>query len=603
MSENSSFDKLARRGARAVQQRYEIERRKRLRKDGLSQYVRLEDELPEWAADPFNEVRAREPKTDHVTFAFVGGGFSGLVTCARLREAGINDIRIIDRGGDFGGTWYWNQYPGAQCDTASMVYMPLLEETGYCPSEKYAHGPEILAHCQRIGKHYGLYSGALFHTEVIQIEWDESCSVWRIRTNRQDNFTAKYVGLGIGELHIPKLPGIEGFSRFKGRSFHSSRWDYGYTGGDPMGSPMTRLAGKRVGVIGTGATAVQCVPELARSAGELFVFQRTPSSVFPRRNEAIDPAWFKSVATPGWQQRWMSNFAANRSDLCIDEDLVKDGWTSISRRICEKVRMGTGEATPREDLDWAQAEVDIEYMQAVRRHIDSIVQDRDTADRLKPWYGLFCKRPCFHDEYLEAFNAPNTHLVDTDGRGVDEIVEDGVVAGGRRLKLDCIIYASGFEAWTPYVKRLGFDPVGRPGLRLSEHWSQGVKTLHGVHVRGFPNLFVVDPTQGASLFSNITHNIVVSAETISRVVRYSQTHSYREVEVSAQAESDWVRKILQGGRVLGSSECTPGRYNYEGEDLGQAGRLNAGYPAGAYAYFRHMAVWCASGRFEGLEFR
>ena len=317
----------------ALRQKYREEREKRLRPDGMEQYRRLEG-----LADPYMPVVPREPKTDHVQFGFIGGGFAGLVTGARLHQAGINDVRIIDSGGDFGGTWYWNRYPGAQCDTASYVYMPLLEETGHMPTEKYAHGPEILEHCRRIGRQYGLYENALFHTKVTGLEWDESRDVWTISTDRGDRFTARYVGIGIGPLHVPKLPRIPGLDSFQGHSFHTSRWDYEYTGGDSAGTPMTRLAGKRVGVIGTGATAVQCVPPLARTCGELFVFQRTPSSVDVRDNRPTDADWFATIATAGWQQRWLDNFTATQTAMVMpDEDLVMDGWTDLARRMREKI--------------------------------------------------------------------------------------------------------------------------------------------------------------------------------------------------------------------------------------------------------------------------
>src|SRR5579875_2296338 len=239
----------------ALRRKYLEERDKRLRPDGNDQYQRLTGRFAHYAEDPYTPVTPREPKTDHVTFAFVGGGFAGLVTGARLKEAGVDDVRIVEKAGDFGGTWYWNRYPGAQCDTASFVYMPLLEETGHMPSEKYAHAPEILEHCQRIGKHYGLYEHALFHTEVHSLEWQESESRWLIRTHRGDSFTAQFVGMGTGPLHVAKLPGIPGIDLFEGHSFHTSRWDYAYTGGDPDGAPMEKLADKRVAIIGTGATA------------------------------------------------------------------------------------------------------------------------------------------------------------------------------------------------------------------------------------------------------------------------------------------------------------------------------------------------------------
>jgi cyclohexanone monooxygenase len=295
---------------KAVLQRYAAERDKRLRPDGNGQYVRLTGEYARYLTDPYTPLAERPPLTDHRTVICVGGGFAGLAAGARLREAGVDGVRIIDKGGDFGGTWYWNRYPGAQCDTASYVYLPLLEETGYMPTEKYAHGPEILEHCRRIGRHFGLYEDALFHTEVTDMSWDDSSSQWVVSTDRGDRLTADFVVMGIGPLHVPKLPGIPGLGTFRGHSFHTSRWDYGYTGGDSLGAPMSRLADKRVGIIGTGATAVQCVPHLARSCGSLQVFQRTPSSVDVRDNRPTDPEWFASIATPGWQRRWLENFTA-----------------------------------------------------------------------------------------------------------------------------------------------------------------------------------------------------------------------------------------------------------------------------------------------------
>ena len=471
----------------------------------------------------------------------MGGGFAGLVAGARLREAGV-DVRIIEKGGDFGGTWYWNRYPGAQCDTASMVYLPLLEETGHMPTEKYVHGPEILAHCQHIGSQFGLYEDALFHTEVTGLTWDEAAARWVIETSRGDRLTAQFVVLGTGPLSVPKLPGIPGIASFRGHSFHTSRWDYGYTGGDSddKGAPMQGLAGQRVGIIGTGATAVQCVPHLSSDAGELYVFQRTPSSVDTRGNHPIDPRWFAEVATPGWQQRWLENFTANQSGGAADVDLVQDGWTDIARRI--RARMAQ---LPPEDLNpaamlAAYEESDFEKMEEIRARADDIVRDPDTAGKLKAWYRQLCKRPCFHDEYLQAFNNPNTHMVDTDGQGVQRITETGVVAAGREYELDCIIYGSGFEVGTPYTRRAGFEVTGRGGGTLSAYWAGQMRTLHGIHVRGFPNLLFVQPTQGANLISNVPHNIVDSARTIALTVRHALDLGFGTVEPSRQAEDAWV---------------------------------------------------------------
>lgn len=588
----------------ALKRKYAEERDKRLRPDGNDQYLRLEGTLARYLDDPYTPVQPREPKRDHVTFAFVGGGFAGLVTGARLKEAGVDRVRLIDKAGDFGGTWYWNRYPGAQCDTASFVYMPLLEETGHMPTEKYAHAPEILEHCRRIGTQYGLYEDALFHTEVTGLDWDEDRSVWVVRTNRGDEFTAQFVGMGTGPLHVPKLPGIPGITDFTGHSFHTSRWDYEYTGGSPEGDPMTKLADKRVAIIGTGATAVQCIPHLSRDAGELYVFQRTPSSVDVRNNQPTDPEWFKQIATPGWQQRWLENFTANQTMMLVDEDLVQDGWTDIARRIRDRIMGLEGEITPDRVMREFERS-DFEKMEEIRARVDAVVEDPETAQKLKAWYRQLCKRPCFHDEYLQSYNRPNTHLVDTDGKGVERITERGVVVAGVEYEVDCIIYASGFEVGTDYTARTGFDAVGRGGLKLSEAWAEGMRTFHGMHVHGFPNAFLVQLAQGANLISNVPHNFVEAGRTIAMLVADALARGCREVEVTREAEDAWMELLLSApaGGVIGSADCTPGYYNNEGHPEGRNREWFLGYPGGAMAFFQHLDRWRSTGTWDGLELR
>ena len=588
----------------ALRKKYIEERNKRLRPDGNAQYLEIKGQFGHYLEDPYTPRVEREPKTDHVTFAFIGGGFGGLATGARLVEAGISDVRIVEKGGDFGGTWYWNRYPGAQCDTASMIYMPLLEETGHRPTEKYAHAPEILAQCQRIGRQFKLYDNALFHTQVRSLTWDEARSRWLIQTDRGDAFTAQYIGLGTGPLHVPKLPGIPGIETFQGHSFHTSRWDYAYTGGDPLGAPLDKLADKRVAIIGTGATAVQCVPHLARTSKALFVFQRTPSSIDVRNNAPIDPDWFASIATPGWQQRWLENFTANQAGGNADVDLVQDGWTDLARRIREQIRKLPPQERTVPKMLVAYEDADFEKMEEIRARVDAIVQERETAAKLKAWYRQLCKRPCFHDTYLQSFNADSVHLVDTDGKGVERITATGVVVAGKEYPVDCIIYASGFEVGTAYQRRAGFDLTGRDGRTLSEHWSQGMRTKHGMHVHGFPNAFFVQPTQGANLISNIPHNLTEAARTIAMLVTHARDHGHQQIEVTEAAERAWVELMLTSvGRMTQSPDCTPGYYNNEGQDPGPAARLNVGYPAGATAYFKYLDEWRNTGRFEGLAFR
>ena len=588
----------------ALKRKYREERDKRLRPDGNDQYIRLAGQFGHYLDDPYIPVTERAPKTDHVTFAFIGGGFAGLVTGARLREAGVEDVRIIEKGGDFGGTWYWNRYPGAQCDTASFVYMPLLEETGHMPTEKYARGPEILEHCQRIGKHYGLYDNALFHTEVVDLEWQDADSRWLITTNRGDRFTAQFLGMGTGPLHVPKLPGIPGIESFRGHSFHTSRWDYAYTGGDPQGAPMDKLADKRVAIIGTGATAVQAIPHLAKACKELYVFQRTPSSVDVRDNRPTDPEWFAEIATPGWQQRWLENFTANQTGGMANEDLVMDGWTDLARRIRSRIMsLPPDDMTP-EKMMAAFEDSDFEKMEEIRSRVDCIVEDGETAHRLKAWYRQLCKRPCFHDEYLQAYNTPGTRLVDTDGKGVERITETSVVVAGQAYEVDCIIYASGFEVGTEFTRRAGFDMTGRDGIRLSEYWADGMRTMHGINVHGFPNAFIVQPTQGANLISNVPHNLTESGKTIALTVKHALDNGFDQIEVTKEAEDAWIELLLSGpGLMIGSPDCTPGYYNNEGQDPGPTRQLFVGYPFGAMAFFQYIDQWRTSGEFKGLEFR
>ncbi len=597
-SETGSIDRAA------LREKYRIERDKRLRADGNEQYVEVAGTFSHFLQDPYVVPEEREPRRDDVTVVLIGGGFAGLVTGARLKQAGVEDVRVIEKGGDFGGTWYWNRYPGAQCDTTSFVYMPLLGETGHMPTEKYAHAPEILEHCQRIAKHFDLYDNACLSTEVTEVVWDDVASRWTVRTNRGDEMRAQFVIMGTGPLHRPKLPGIAGIETFAGHSFHTSRWDYDYTGGDASGAPMDKLADKRVGIIGTGATSVQCIPHLARSCGELYVFQRTPSSIDVRNNTPTDPEWFQTLEA-GWQEEWLTNFTTLQTGGFVEKDLVMDGWTDIAKRIRDRVMADpSGDFSPASLLR-AYNESDDEKMEEIRARVDEIIADETTAEALKPWYRQLCKRPCFHDEYLQAFNSPNVTLVDTGGRGVERLTRTGVVAGGTEYELDCLIYASGFEVGTDYARRSGYELVGRSGRTLTQHWADGMRSLHGIHVHGFPNVFVVGPTQGANLISNIPHNLTEAGVTIATIIRHALDVDATEVEVTEEAEQAWIDRLLANFRGFGGNpDCTPGYYNNEGQPGGRRQQLNsAGFPEGPVAYFDYINSWRSSGDFEGLEFR
>ncbi len=586
----------------ALREKYRIERDKRLRLDANDQYVEVVGDFAAYVDDPYLvEELVREPLTDEVEVAVIGGGFGGLLTGARLREAGVHeaaDIRIIEKGGDFGGTWYWNRYPGAMCDVESYVYLPLLEELGVIPTEKYVKAREILAHCQAIGQHYQLYDNACFQTEVTELRWDDTRSRWIISTNRGDAMVARHVVMANGPLHRPKLPGIEGVGDFTGHTFHTSRWDYDYTGGGPDGG-LDRLTGKRIAVIGTGATAVQCVPHLGAGAEQLYVLQRTPSSVDRRDNRPTDPEWAASLE-PGWHQERMENFNNLVTGIPQEVDLVDDGWTDIIGKMMALFREGaaTGDGGIEAMLELA----DMQKMNEIRARAEEIVADPGVAESLKPYYRQFCKRPCFHDEYLQTFNLPNVTLIDTDGRGVDRITATGVVANGAEYEVDCIIFATGFEVGTGYSRRAGYEIVGRDGQTLTAKWEDGVATLHGMHSNGFPNCYIFSHMQGGFTV-NYPHMLDELARHVSHILADAAERGATVVEATSAGEADWVQTIIDSARDRQQflESCTPGYYNNEGRP-GDNVPENTSYGLGSVAFFGLLEQWRNEGSSVGLEF-
>jgi cation diffusion facilitator CzcD-associated flavoprotein CzcO len=590
-----------------LKSKYLSERDKRLRRDGNAQYIEVKAEFSRFVEDPYVEpgfTRARV--FDDVEFAIIGGGFGGLLMGARLREAGYQRIRVVENAGDFGGTWYWNRYPGAMCDVESYCYLPLLEELGYMPKHKYSFAPEILEHSRNIARHYKLYDDALMQTSVTELRWDETSARWIISTNRGDRFTAQYIAMANGPLSRPKLPGIPGINDFKGYTFHTSRWDYRYTGGDSYGN-LTGLKDKRVGIIGTGATAVQCIPHLGEWSKELFVFQRTPSSIDVRNNAPTDPKWAASLR-PGWQKRRMENFNILVSGGDQDEDLVMDGWTDIFRNLTgtavkEAARKLGRRLTGEERANLIEL-ADYKKMNQIRARVDAIVKDPATAAALKPWYRQFCKRPCFHDEYLQTYNRPNVTLVDTNGHGVEALTGRGVMANGREYEVDCLIFATGFEVGTSFTRRAGYDIVGRNGQTLSQHWADGLRTLHGLMTHGFPNCFFLGFTQTAITIS-VPQALNEQARHVTHMVTEAKAQGAQVLEPTAAAEDAYVQEVRSLAR-LGQrfyTECTPGYYNSEGATGNRNGFFSDMYGSGPLRFFEVLEEWRANGKLDGLELR
>jgi cation diffusion facilitator CzcD-associated flavoprotein CzcO len=599
MSQSESYDDLDFDPV-ALRQRYKEEREKRLREDGNAQYIEVKGEYAKYVNDPYMERTERDPVADDVDVLIIGGGFGGLVTGARLREAGVEDIRIVESAGDFGGTWYWTRYPGAQCDIESYIYMPLLEEVNYVPKEKYSHAPEIREHCFNIGRHYKLYDNALFHTQVNEMRWDESAARWIVATDRGDSIRARFVTLANGSLNKPKLPGIPGITDFKGHAFHTSRWDYDYTGGSSSGG-LSGLKDKRVAIIGTGATAVQVVPHVGEAAKQLYVFQRTPSGVDVRGNAPTDPEWAASLK-PGWQKERMDNFNALVSGVPQEVNLVDDGWTDLIGNMLDLQKNGTKDDKYDRSLPEIMELANFEKMNEIRARVDELVDDPDTAEALKPYYQMFCKRPCFHDDYLPTFNRPNVELIDTNGQGVDRITETGLVVNGVEYEVDCIIFSTGFEVGTEFVRQKGYPIIGKNGQSLTDKWAEGMRTMHGIHVNGFPNCFLISPNQ-AGFSANNPHAFAEASAHIAYIINHALKHHVSTVEVTQMAEDAWVDEIVGktgAGMQIGGDGCTPGYYNNEGQP-NPLGRYSAFYPHGAIKFWELIAKWREDGNLAGLE--
>jgi cyclohexanone monooxygenase len=584
----------------ALRRKYDAEREKRIRADGNDQYHNVTGDLERYTVDPYIEEEiVRDSVEEEIDVAIIGGGFGGMLSAARLQKAGIDNVRIIEKAGDFGGTWYWNRYPGAQCDIESYVYLPLLEEVGYMPTKKYAYGPEILEHSKRIGRHFNLYDCTYFQTQIEAVRWDDDEARYTITTDRGDVLKARFVVMSSGPLNRPKLPGIPGVEKFKGHTFHTSRWDYDYTGGNPEGG-MTKLADKRIGILGTGATSIQCAPYVGQQAQHLYVFQRTPSSIDERGNSPTDPEWANSLE-PGWQAARNHNFCSIMSGLPVEEDLVDDGWTDLFKALSPMMSNTSGSDLSTGDMLAMSEIADYQKMNGIRDRVERSVEDPDTAESLKPWYRPWCKRPTFNDEFLPNFNRPNVTLVDTDGQGVERITEKGVVVNGVEYELDCLIFATGFEVGTAYTRRAAFEVFGRDGVSLTDYWAGGMKTFHGLLAHGFPNCFHMGLTQ-TGLAPNFTFMLDGQATHIAYIVEQVMERGAKAADATPAAEADWVRTV-NGPNFMDDylTNCTPGYYNHEGRKGAGKGFLQGHYPEGAVRFYEMLGAWRAEGTMQGLD--
>jgi cation diffusion facilitator CzcD-associated flavoprotein CzcO len=593
----TSFDR------EAVNRKYAEERSKRMIEGrATTRDLSTDEHFSSYRDDPFTPFVERDPIDEELEVAVIGAGIAGILAGSELRDAGIESLRLIDGAGGVGGTWYWNRYPGVMCDVESYVYLPKLEELGYVPTTRYAFGEEIRHHLEAVAQRYDLVDRALFHTSVQQSTWDEDSARWILTTDRGDVIRAHYLVVAPGILNLMKLPAIEGMEKFGGRSFHSARWDYAYTGGSQEDPRMDKLADKVVGIIGTGASAIQAVPPLAESAKHLYVFQRTPSAIGVRGNRPTPPE-FADDLEPGWQRRRMENFSAVMTGIPVERDLIDDGWTHHMAKVSNPE---ISEGMSAEDVMLAVEEFDYEVMEEHRARVNELVHDEQVAEGLKPYYRYLCKRPCFHDEYFPTFNRDNITLVDSPA-GIERITERGVVVDGTEIALDCIVYATGFEAEsTPFPRRATHPIIGRGGVTIAEKFADGPITLFGMMTSGFPNLFIM-PTPGfqSVVTVNYTHLAVEGAEHIAGTIALLEKCGARVADVLPEAEENWTAAIVSKARDTSGfmSACTPSRLNYEG-DVGKANPRANSYGGGYGDFFGYQQLlrdWRASGEFEGLR--
>ena len=524
---------------------------------GAADYMTMEGEFAKYLEDVYSAPPVeREPLHDDCEILVVGAGFAGLLLWYRLREAGLHDVRFCEKGGDVGGTWYWNRYPGIACDVESYSYLPLLEDMKYFPTMKFASGFEILEYCQSMAERSGFYDRCLFHTTVEQTVWDETTGRWTVHTDRGDQMRARYVVLANGILTTPKLARIEGMESFAGEAFHTSRWDY-----------TVDLEGKRVGIIGTGATAVQVIPEIAKVVKELFVFQRTPSSIDVRDQRATTEeeieTWSKE---PNWaraRRERLAKISSGRTALTANDDY-------LSGKIADfKVRKQHERELSPEELIQRQLNSNFRIMEQIRARVDAIVKDPKTAEALKPYYPYGCKRPTFHDEFLPTFNLPHVTLVDTAPLGVTKINAKGVVHNGKEYPLDVLIYATGFQ----WMATSTFNMItGRGGQTLRRKWqSEGVKTFLGLHSHGFPNLFIMSGPQGGGGQFNFTRGIEGHVDYVIWMLKTMRERGAGIVDVKKEPEIAYAEHCREADiRTSPLRDCIS---YYNGDGAAQPGSL------------------------------
>jgi cyclohexanone monooxygenase len=442
------------------------------------------------------------------------------------------------------------------------------------------------------------------------VRGDESSNRWRIATDRGDDLRARFVVMALGPINTPKVPRVEGLDDFEGRTFHTARWDYDYTGGSQEEPVLDNLRDKRVAIVGTGASAIQAVPYLGRFAKQLYVLQRTASTVDERHNTPTDPAWLATLQ-PGWQRERQMNFHRAAIDGLMpgEQDQICDIWTEINRNLSAEFNETGWPESPEEFL--ANREVmDYRVMERLRQRVDAVVKDQETAAILKPWYRHMCKRPASSDEFYPTFNLPNVKLLDVSPtRGLERVTSHGFIHEYTEYEIDCLIFASGFEVTSDLARRWGIDKVsGRGGRSLYDHWAHEFRTLHGVMTHGFPNQFYMGFFQGG-FNASTTETFNNQAKHIAWIISQALERGVAALEPSLKAQDAYVDHVRDVAIDTSAfiRECTPGYFNNDGQEIAdEKGELRPRsytgelYGLGYYAFEKLLEDWRSNDDLSGL---
>lgn len=466
----------------------------------------------------------------------VGAGFGGMYATYRFREMGKSVVGI-EAAGDVGGVWYWNRYPGARCDLMSVDYSYGFSEEiqqEWTWSEQFAAQEEILAYANFVADKLELRKNYIFNTRVISAIWDDAAKHWRATTDAGETLEAPYCIMSTGPLSIPKDPDIPGIDRFKGRLLRAQKWPH-----EPVS-----FEGKRVGVIGTGSTGIQIVQTVGRQAGELFVFQRTPSFTLPMRNHTLEPDYVAEMKRhyPAMREAMRNNPtggtrpATSRPYFSLPP--------SQRRQAMEQAWVNGGHTFLGSFADLLiNQEANDQVADFVREKIGEIVKDPKAAEALKPrGYPIFARRPCLDTEYYETYNLPNVHLADCLTDPIVEITEKGIRTESGETELDILIFATGYDALTGAL--LAFDVVGRNGRTLKEKWKSGARSHLGIMIEGFPNLFATGGPNGPAALANLITISEHDVDWIADMVTHMEQNSLATVEPTAKAEEGWMSLVM-----------------------------------------------------------